>query len=147
MKISTKGRYGLRAMVDLALKSVTDHVPLKSIAESQNISEGYLEHVFSALKKAGLVKSIKGPQGGYILVDRPSQITVGAILRVLEGDLSIVDDKNNPDGDNVIENCIKLHVWEKIDESINSIVDGVTLEDLVSEYKRMENIGAEMYYI
>lgn len=143
----TKGRYGLRAMVDLALKSITDHVPLKSIAESQNISEGYLEHVFSALKKAGLVKSIKGPQGGYILVDRPSRITVGAILRVLEGDLSIVDDRNNPHGDNVIESCIKFHVWKKIDESINSIVDGVTLEDLVSEYKRMENIGAEMYYI
>ncbi|SHI95906.1 RrF2 family transcriptional regulator [Lutispora thermophila] len=147
MKISTKGRYGLRAMVDLAHKSVSDHVPLKSIAESQNISEGYLEHVFSTLKKAGLVKSIKGPQGGYILADDPSNITVGAVLRVLEGDLSIVDDNTNTDGDNPIERCIKFYVWKKIDQCINSIVDDITLEDLVFEYKKMVNEETDMYYI
>lgn len=147
MKISTKGRYGLRAMIDLAHKSVSDHVPLKSIAESQNISEGYLEHVFSTLKKAGLVKSIKGPQGGYILAGEPSSITVGTVLRVLEGDLTLVDDNINSDGNNPIERCIKLNVWDKIDQCINSIVDEITLEDLVSEYKKMVNAETDMYFI
>lgn len=147
MKISTKGRYGLRAMVDLAQKSVSDHVSLKSIAESQNISEGYLEHVFSTLKKAGLVKSIKGPQGGYILADDPSSITVGAVLRALEGDLSLVDDNANSDGDNPVERCIKINVWDKIDQCINSVVDEITLENLVIEYKKMVNVETDMYYI
>lgn len=147
MKISTKGRYGLRAMVDLAQKSVSDHVPLKSIAENQNISEGYLEHVFSTLKKAGLVKSIKGPQGGYILASEPSSITVGDVLRVLEGDLTLVDDSSNSDGNNPVERCIKLNVWDKIDQCINSIVDEITLEDLVSEYKKMVNAETDMYFI
>lgn len=147
MKISTKGRYGLRAMVDLAVNSVTDHVALKSIAERQSISEGYLEHVFSMLKKAGLVKSIKGAQGGYILADKPSNISVGNILRVLEGDLSVVDEKNDPGEKNNLEKCIKLNVWDMIDRSVNSVVDGITLEDLVSEYKKLENAEATMYYI
>lgn len=147
VKISTKGRYGLRAMVDLAQKSVTDHVPLKSIAESQNISEGYLEHVFSTLKKAGLVKSIKGPQGGYILADEPSNITVGDVLRVLEGDLSVVDDNADSDANNPVERCIKFNVWEKIDQCINSIIDEITLEDLVNEYKKMVNAETDMYFI
>lgn len=147
MKISTKGRYGLRAMIDLAYKSVSDYVPLKSIAESQNISEGYLEHVFSTLKKAGLVKSIKGPQGGYILADEPSNITVGDVLRVLEGDLSVVDDNTSSDGDNPIERCIKLNVWVRINQCINSIIDEITLEDLVIEYKKMVNAETDMYFI
>ncbi len=147
MKISTKGRYGLRAMVELTLKSVTDHVALKSIAESQNISEGYLEHVFSMLKKAGLVKSIKGPQGGYFLADKPSNIFVGAILRVLEGDLSIVDEKSDLSEDSMIEKCIKLNIWDQIDQCVSSVVDGITLEDLVSEYKKMKKIEDTMYYI
>lgn len=147
MKISTKGRYGLRAMVDLAVNSVTDHVALKSIAERQSISEGYLEHVFSMLKKAGLVKSIKGAQGGYILADKPSNISVGNILRVLEGDLSVVDEKSNPSGNNSLEDCIRFNVWEIIDKSVNSVVDGITLEELAQEYKKMENSEAIMYYI
>jgi Rrf2 family protein len=89
MKLSTKGRYGLRAMVDLAVHSSGEHVALYSIAERQNISENYLEQVFSILRKAGLVKSVKGAQGGYTLADKPSNISIGAILRVLEGDLSV----------------------------------------------------------
>lgn len=84
MKISTKGRYGLRAMLDLALNSLGDHVALSNIAERQDISVSYLEQMFSVLRKAGLLKSVKGAQGGYVLADRPSQIKVGTILRALE---------------------------------------------------------------
>lgn len=148
MKISTKGRYGLRAMVDLAINSVTDHVALKNIAERQNISENYLEQVFSMLKKSDMVKSIKGSQGGYTLGDKPSNITIGSLLRVLEGSLTVTDTKTETAGGDIgLENCIKKNVWDKIDESINSVVDNITLEDLVIEYKKSQKNGEVMYFI
>ncbi|MCE5285147.1 MAG: Rrf2 family transcriptional regulator, partial [Pelosinus sp.] len=136
MLISTKGRYGLRAMVDLAINSTGEHVALNSIAERQNISANYLEQMFSLLKKAGLVKSIKGSQGGYILAHKPASITVGSVLRALEGDLATVDEsdiKRTPN--NSIEYCLTINVWDKLNESINLVVDSITLEDMIDEYK------------
>ncbi|MCX7923569.1 MAG: Rrf2 family transcriptional regulator [Clostridia bacterium] len=148
MKISTKGRYGLRAMVDLAANSAGDHVSLNSIAERQNISENYLEQVFSTLRKAGLVKSIKGAQGGYTLSNSPSNITVGDILRVLEGNLLIVDGAGDDISlGNSVEYCITTNVWSKINDSINSIIDSISLEDLVTEYKKLKGSSSLMYYI
>lgn len=148
MKISTKGRYGLRAMVDLAINARVEHVALNAVAERQNISMNYLEQVFAALRKAGLVKSVKGAQGGYILARKPDSIKVGDILRVLEGNLSVIDDSEiNYGDDKSIQYCLKQNVWDKIDESINSIVDSITLEDLVHEYKRLNDMDAIMYYI
>ena len=149
MKLSTKGRYGLRAMVDLALNSVTEHVALYSIAERQNISENYLEQVFSILRKAGLVKSVKGAQGGYTLSDYASKIKVGTILRALEGSLSLVDDEYEESAamENDIQRCLKINVWNRINESINRIVDSLTLEDLVNEYKKLSNDNTLMFYI
>lgn len=149
MKLSTKGRYGLRAMVDLAVSSGGDHVTLYSIAERQNVSGNYLEQVFSILRKAGLVKSVKGAQGGYILADSPSNIKVGTILRALEGDLSVVDEEVEENEASVqsIEYCIKVNVWERINESINSVVDSLILEDLANEYKKMRGDNVLMFYI
>jgi Rrf2 family protein len=147
MKLSTKGRYGLRAMVDLAINSSGDHVSLCSIAERQNISENYLEQVFSILRKANLVKSVKGAQGGYTLSYSPSNIKVGTILRALEGNLSVVDDAEDSSSQNSIQNCIRINVWNKINESINRVVDSLTLEDLVDEYKKLNGENALMFYI
>ena len=149
MKLSTKGRYGLRSMVDLAVHSGGEHVSLCSIAERQNISENYLEQVFSILRKAGLVKSVKGAQGGYILADHPSNIKVGTSLRALEGDLSVVDEDLEDDisGQNTIQKCIKVNVWDKMNESIAKVVDSLTLEDLVDEYNKMNEKNALMFYI
>lgn len=148
MKISTKGRYGLRAMVDLAANASVEHVALSAVAERQNISMNYLEQVFAALRKADLVKSIKGAQGGYILSRKPDSIKVGDILRVLEGNLSIIDEsETNNIGNKSIQYCLKQMVWDKIDDSINSVVDFITLEDLVHEYKRLNDLEAIMYYI
>lgn len=148
MKISTKGRYGLRAMLDLALNSAGDLVTLASVAERQGISANYLEQVFAILRKAGLVKSIKGAQGGYVLADRPSNITVGAILRALEGDLSVTDDNAViQDYSQSVEYCLQKNVWEKINESINQVVDSITLEDLMYEHKRLTDNQSMMYYI
>jgi len=148
VKISTKGRYGLRAMLDLALNSAGDLVTLASVAERQGISANYLEQVFAILRKAGLVKSIKGAQGGYVLADRPSNITVGAILRALEGDLSVTDDNAViQDYSQSVEYCLQKNVWEKINESINQVVDSITLEDLMYEQKRLTDNQSMMYYI
>lgn len=147
MKMSTKGRYGLRAMLDLAIHSAGDHVALKNIAERQNISDAYLEQVFSTLRKAGLVKSIKGAQGGYVLGDSPAVITVGQILRALEGDLLIVDQEKEDSADNTVEYCINENVWSTINKSINAVVDAITLEDLMQQFQKLCGNTSMMYYI
>ncbi len=149
MKLSTKGRYGLRAMVDLAVNSSGDHVSLYSIAERQGISENYLEQVFSILRKAGLVKSVKGAQGGYVLSEAPSNTRAGTILRALEGELSVVDEDPS-DKDvyrNNIQNCIKVNVWDKMNECLNQVVDSITLEDLANEYRSMNGESSFVFYI
>lgn len=143
MKVSTKGRYGLRAIIDLSLNSNGDYVSLISIAERQNISKNYLEQVFSALRKSGIVKSVKGSQGGYLLNGRISEIKVGDILRALEGDLSVVKEDENVN--NKIELCIKKNIWNKIDEKVFDVIDNITLEDIINEYNKGND--ALMYYI
>lgn len=148
MKLSTKGRYGLRAMLDLAICSSGDQISLYSIAQRQNISENYLEQVFSTLRKAGLVKSIKGAQGGYVLAEAASSIGVGTILRALEGDLSIAEEET--DGklpENPVLQCIKINVWDRMNESLNQVVDDITLESLVNEYRKLTSQETVMYYI
>jgi len=149
MKISTKGRYGLRSMVDLAIHSKNEHIPLSTIAERQGVSENYLEQVFSILRKAGLVSSIKGSSGGYTLADSPSNITVGKVLRALEGEIAIVDESTSGEENNVgsVEYCIRKNVWEKVNESINNVIDSITLEDLANEYRRLNGNLNLMYYI
>lgn len=147
MKISTKGRYGLRALLDLAVHSQGEHVPLSNIAERQKISENYLEQVFSALRKAGIIKSVKGAQGGYILADKASEIKVGTILRVLEGDLSVANEELVQDSGISIQECIQIKVWDQMTERINEFVDSLTLGDLVHDYNAMSGNGSIMYYI
>ena len=150
IKLSTKGRYGLRALLDLAVRSNGEHVSLNSIAESQSISENYLEQVFSTLRKAGLVRSVKGAQGGYILAAEPSEIRIGDILRALEGNLCVIDvDAETSSGstENGIQRCIRINVWDRMNERINELVDSLTLEDLVNEFKKMNGSQTLMFYI
>jgi Rrf2 family protein len=148
MKISTKGRYGLKAMMDLAIYSYGEPLNLKSIAERQKVSEKYLEHIFSALKKAGLIKSIKGTQGGYILAKAAADTTVGNVIRALEGDLAVAEKASGEEGDaDILEQCINENVYEKIDKGINQLLDSITLENLQQEYKKMNNNTDYMFYI
>lgn len=144
MKVSTKGRYGLRALIDLSLYSKNELVPLASIAERQDISKSYLEQVFSALRKAGLVKSIKGAQGGYSLSTGPEDITVGMILRALEGDLSVVPIEDGVIS-NRIESYIRENVWNKIDDKVFAFVNKLTLKDITDDYLKKDS--SPMYYI
>ena len=146
MKLSTKGRYGLRAMIDLAANFTGEYIPLYKIAERQGISERYLEQVFSALKKAGLVKSIKGAQGGYALSGETKDITVRDIISTLEGDISIIDNFEFSQNDTLKE-CIKIYVWDKMDEAVENVVNNITLEELVRKYDKVNRRDEIMYYI
>jgi Rrf2 family protein len=145
MKISTKGTYGLKAMVDLAYNCANGKsVTLKSICERQNISERYLEQIIATLRKANIVNSIKGSQGGYILAESASQITVGRILRAVEGTLHVINSSDNEPKDK-IEICIQNIVWDKLNESIDLVVDSITLEDLVFKYDKTLSDGFMLY--
>ena len=132
MKISTKGRYALRLMMDLAMNNTGEPVRIKDIAARQEISDKYLEQIISTLNKAGYVKSIRGPQGGYMLTKAPEKYTVGIILRLTEGSLapvSCLEDEVNtcPRQDG----CATLRLWQMLNTAISDIVDKVTLADIV----------------
>lgn len=132
MKISTKGRYALRLMIDLAERSDGTPVSLKEVAKRQNISEKYLEQIISVLNRAGFVRSIRGAQGGYLLKKEPKDYTVGMILRLTEGSLApvacIEDDEVICERQNA---CVTIMVWKRINDAISGVVDSITLQDLV----------------
>lgn len=134
MRISTRGRYGLRALVDLALNNPTEVTTLRSIAENQSISESYLEQVFTSLRKAGLVIAIRGAQGGYKLARPADRITVAEILKSLEGPLTPVhcvgiDAVQQCDRE---DSCITRPFWEDLNKVINDFLENTTLQDLVN---------------
>ncbi|MCR5397659.1 MAG: Rrf2 family transcriptional regulator [Lachnospiraceae bacterium] len=132
MKISTKGRYALRLMLDLAIYDTGDPVSLKDIAKRQEISEKYLEQIISVLNKAGFVRSIRGASGGYVLRRKPKEYTVGDILRLTEGSLSPVSCVGVESEECVRSgDCVTVMVWEKLDKAINDVVDNISLQDLV----------------
>ena len=131
MKISTRGRYALRLMIDLATNDDGNPIRIKDVAERQGISDKYLEQIISVLNKAGYVKSVRGPLGGYTLKKRPEDYTVGMILRLTEGSLapvSCVEDMEECERQN---GCVTFPLWKKISDAINDVVDTVTLKDLV----------------
>ncbi|NDL68760.1 RrF2 family transcriptional regulator [Anaerotalea alkaliphila] len=137
MKISTKGRYALEAVVDLAVNS-TDHLQsLQQIAERLDLSKNYLEQLFGTLRKKGIVNSIRGAQGGYLLARAPEAITAGEVIRAVEGPLSPVvclDDGKCQQACTDFEMCVTRIVWQAIMDEINQVADEVTLQDLVSDY-------------
>ena len=132
MRISTKGRYALRLMLDLAINENGKPIRIKDISERQEISDKYLEQIIAILTKAGYVRSVRGPQGGYNLSKQPREYTVGSILRLTEGSLCPVpcldDEVNKCEREN---ECVTVILWKKIDDAIKGVVDNVTLEDLL----------------
>ena len=149
MKLSTKGRYGLQAMVDLAVYSKDKHISLKSIAERLCMSENYLEQLMALLKKNQLVTSVRGAQGGYSLSKDPGEITIGDILRALEGSLAPTDCTCE---DNTYQcaldgKCVTRTVWEKIRNNINDVVDNITLKQLMDDYEKINENSSHTYYI
>lgn len=135
MKISTKGRYALRLMLDLAQHSnEQEYVSIKKISQRQDISEKYLEQIVAQLSRAGYVKSIRGAQGGYRLVYDPKEYTVGMILRQIEGNLSSVSClEESPNKCRRCNNCVTLEVWQQINDAVDAVIDNITLQDLVEK--------------
>lgn len=132
MKISTRGRYAVRVMLDLAAHNNGECIKVKSIAKRQDLSEKYLEQIISILNKAGFVKSIRGAQGGYRLAKAPEEYTVGMILRLTEGSLAPVACLENEINECVrCDNCDTLAVWKELQDAINSVVDNITIADLL----------------
>lgn len=138
MKLSTKGRYGLRALIDLARYSEEGPVSITSISDRQGISERYLEQLMSMLKKSGLVKSVRGASGGYVLAKKMEEISVGDVLRALEGSLDPVacSGLDPQSGCTASESCVTKYVWQRINDSINRTVDEMKLDQLVEESKK-----------
>lgn len=139
MKLSTKGRYGVKAMFELALNTHNETVSIKEISDKINVSEYYLEQLFSSLRKAGLIKSIRGAQGGYMLAKSPETITVADIFNVLEGPIEISDCVDEDES-----NCARLGycatrlLWIKISDSINQVTHSITLQDMLNDYNEMK---------
>jgi len=143
MKFSTKTRYGVRAMIELALNFNGTPISLKDIAEKQDISEKYLEQIMLILKKAGFVESIQGTNGGFILINKPSEIKLSEIVEVLEGGFSPVACVDKEILCKKSKVCSARNVWIKVKNAIKDILDSITLEQLVEEEKKKQSI----YYI
>lgn len=143
MKLSTKGRYGVKAMVDLAINYGKIPVSIKTISERQSISEYYLEQLFSTLRKSNLIKSIRGAQGGYVLNKNPREITVNQILDILEGPIEISECLE----DGICSNsscCATRLLWAKLKESIDNVTKSITLQDMVDDYESIKLKGVDI---
>ena len=134
MKLSTRGRYGIHAMYELAVNYGGAPVSIKSVAEKQNIPEAYLEQLIAVLRRDELVVSIRGAQGGYRLARTPEEITVGDVLRSLEGGLKLIDCLEEEETCGKSCACPSRIVWKKLSDGLNSIVDSITLRDMINEY-------------
>jgi len=148
MKISTKGRYGLRALIDLAANESSRATPLREISERQNISEQYLEQLFASLRKAGIVKSVRGAHGGYLLNDLPENITVKDVLTALEGPIAPVDCVLRENGKMECSSgadCVTYNLWLKMKENIDRLLESVTIAVLRDEYQKQKNGSTYMF--
>ncbi len=142
MKFSTRSKYGLNAMLHLALCGGTSPVSIKDISEAQSISEAYLEQLFIPLKKGGFIQSVRGAQGGYTLADRPENISVGDIIRTLDGPIAPADCVGETSVGCVRgDECPGKLVWEKLSRSINDVIDSFTLADVLEEYQTKDRKG------
>lgn len=147
MKFSKKTRYGLIALIDLAVNSKYEQVALNSIADRNGISPQYLEQVFASLRRAGIVKSVKGSQGGYLLGQNADKISVAKILEALEGDYRIEREASPGKDDPGISESIQKLVIDEVNEAMDNILQNLTLADLEENYLDNKKYGQHMYYI
>ena len=144
MKISTRGRYGIRLLIDLAEHTGADHVALISVAERQNISIRYLEQVAVILRRSGFIRSVKGASGGYALARRAQDIIIGDVLRVLEGDMLVVDPPLPGKNETKLQRCIRLTVFDRLNDRIAAVIDRKTLASVVGT---VDPDASYMYFI
>ena len=145
MKLSKKSRYGIIALRDLSINSKNGHVKLSSIAERNDISLQYLEQVFAGLRRYGIIKSIKGAQGGYLLNQSAKDITVASIIEALDGTYKI--EKEYEGQGNIAEQVIEESVIDKVNEKLDEVLLNISLEDLEKDYLQSNDFSQYMYYI
>ncbi len=138
MKISTKGRYGTRALLELALRDGKTPILLRDIASEQEISLSYLEHVISPLIAGGILRSTKGPRGGISLNRKPSEIKMSEVIRLLEGSVAPADCVDNPDICDRASSCVTRDIWCELKDVMSSVLESTTLQDLVDRQKGKE---------
>ena len=139
MKISTKGRYGLTIMIELAKHHGEGPIPLRQIAAEKDLSEAYLEQLVSPLRNAGLVKSVRGAYGGYMLAHKPTDISAADVVKVLEGPIQIVEGIEN-------EEAAQRELWIRIRDAVKTVLDTTSLEDL-AKYTDEQLTDGYMFYI
>ena len=148
MKLSTRGRYASRAMLDLAQNYGKGFVPLKDISRRQEISERYLEHIMIVLLSAGLVQSTRGSRGGFSLAKLPKEIKLSQIIQAVEGSISPVACVDDPKLCNRVDACVTYEIWKKLKKVMLEVLDSVTLEDMVKmQKKKLFKRKDRMYYI
>ena len=144
MKISTKGRYGLRTLMDIAVHQAHGPVNLNDIAERQGISAKYLWQIVNLLKTAGFVRGTRGPKGGYVLLRNPAEITLLDVIQVLEGPVSLVECVDDPDFCPRTEHCVAHSVWEEVSRAIRSSLKSITLAEIL---RRHAAAGSASHYV
>ena len=133
LRLSTKSQYGVRAMFEIANRYHSGPVTIKEISESQSVSVAYLEQILNTLRKAGIIRSVKGPGGGYVLNKAPEHVSIGAILRELDGPVAITSCLDPKEGCLRIDGCVTHLLWKSLGEKIEAFLDNMTLQDLLKD--------------
>lgn len=144
MKISTKGRYGLRTLMDIAVHQAQGPVNLNDIAERQGISAKYLWQIVNLLKTAGFVRGTRGPKGGYVLLRNPTDISLLDVIQILEGPVSLVECVDDPDFCVRVENCVAHSVWEEVSQAVRAALRQITLAEIL---RRHASAGSASHYV
>ena len=147
MKLSTRARYGTRALLDLAIHQSEKPVSLKDIAKRQQLSLQYLEHLMTPLIAAGMVRSVRGPKGGVLLVKPPEQILLSDIIQLLEGSIAPVDCVDNPKLCSRSGMCVTRDIWDEVKKAVEGVLEGTTLQSMIERQERKNTLKQEMYYI
>jgi Rrf2 family protein len=147
MKLSTRGRYATRALLDLALHQGKTPIQLKDIAQRQEISLRYLEHLITPLIIAGIIQSTRGPRGGVTLAKPPEKIRLSEVIQLLEGPIAPTECVNNPGICTRSELCVTRDIWSELKKAMNGVLESTTLQDLVERQRRKEQPEQAMYYV
>ena len=147
MKLSTRTRYGTRALLDLARQQSHEPVQLKDIASRQNISLHYLEHIITPLVGAGIIRSTRGARGGIQLTRHPEEVKLSEVVQLLEGTIMPVDCISTPESCDRSDTCVTREVWSEMKNAIDEKLNSITLQDLVERQKKTEKSDKAMYYV
>jgi Rrf2 family cysteine metabolism transcriptional repressor len=146
MKLSTRARYGIRALLDLSIHGIKDPISLKDIAERQEISMSYLEHLINPLVAGGIIRTVRGSKGGIVLVKAPGEIKLSEIVDLLEGSTAPVDCVDSPQNCLRSEDCVTRGVWIQVKEAIDGVLGSITLQELM-ERQKTNQMPVNMFYI